>query len=82
MLIVLTDNAPFVSETLNNFLWTTFTRSNPANDIYGVDSFIKHKHWGCNGPLIIDARKKPHHAPDLIKDENIEKRVDEILKKI
>lgn len=80
MLIVLCDDANFVSETLNNFLWTTFTRSNPANDIYGVDSFTEHKHWGCNGSLIIDARKKPHHAPALIKDESVEKRVGEILK--
>ncbi|MDF1672826.1 MAG: UbiD family decarboxylase [Vicingaceae bacterium] len=80
MLILLVDDAEFVSEALNNFLWTTFTRSNPANDIYGVDSFTENKHWGCNGPLIIDARKKPHHAPALIKDESAEKRIDEILK--
>ncbi len=80
MIIVLTDNASFLEKNLNNFLWTTFTRSNPANDIYGIDSFTENKHWGCNGPLIIDAREKPHHAPALIKDENVEKRVDEILK--
>lgn len=79
MLIVLTDDAPFVAATLNNFLWTTFTRSNPANDIYGVDSFTEHKHWGCNGPLIIDARKKTHHAPALIKDIDVEKRVDKLF---
>ncbi len=82
MLIILTDDASFIEASLNNFLWTTFTRSNPANDIYGVDAFTKHKHWGCNGPLIIDARRKPHHAPDLIPDAKVEKRVDEILKNI
>ena len=79
MLIVLTDDASFIEASLNNFLWTTFTRSNPANDIYGVDSFTEHKHWGCNGPLIIDARKKPHHAPALIKDTKVEKRVDKLF---
>ncbi len=79
MMIILSDDASFIEQNLNNFLWTTFTRSNPANDIYGVDSFTDHKHWGCNGPLIIDARKKPHHAPDLIKDADVEKRVDEIF---
>ena len=82
MLIVLSDDASFVEGSLNNFLWTTFTRSNPAKDIYGVDPFTEHKHWGCNGPLIIDARKKPHHAPDLIKDVEVEKRVDGILENI
>jgi 4-hydroxy-3-polyprenylbenzoate decarboxylase len=79
MLIILCDDASFVSNNLNNFLWTAFTRSNPANDIYGIDSFIERKHWGCKGPLIIDARKKPHHAPALIKDTEIEKRVDRLF---
>jgi len=79
MIIVLADDASFLEQNLNNFLWTTFTRSNPAKDIYGVDSFTEDKHWGCKGPLIIDARKKPHHAPALIKDIEVEKRVDEIL---
>ena len=81
MLIVVCDDAAFVAETLNNFLWATFTRSNPACDIYGVDSFTKHKHWGCNGPLIIDARVKPHHAPALIKDIDVEKSVDKLYEK-
>ena len=79
MLIVLADDASFIEKNLNNFLWTTFTRSNPASDIYGVDAFTKHKHWGCNGPLIIDARKKMHHAPALIKDIKVEKRVDRLF---
>jgi 4-hydroxy-3-polyprenylbenzoate decarboxylase len=81
MLIVLADDASFVSEHINNFLWTTFTRSNPAKDIYGVDSFTTYKHWGCNGPLIIDARIKPHNAPPLIKDSQIEKRIDKLFDK-
>lgn len=58
-LIVLTEDANFISETLNNFLWVTFTRSNPTSDIYGINAFTQHKHWGCKGPLIIDARIKP-----------------------
>jgi 4-hydroxy-3-polyprenylbenzoate decarboxylase len=75
-MIVLCDDSRFTAATLNNFLWVTFTRSNPSHDIHGVDSFTKNKHWGCNGSLIIDARIKPHHAPPLIKDPAIEKRVD------
>lgn len=75
-LIVLCDNSDFTAKTLNNFLWVTFTRSNPSHDIYGVDSFTEHKHWGCRGSLIIDARIKPHHAPILEKNTEIEKRVD------
>lgn len=77
-LIVLADDAAFTADTINNFVWITFTRSNPAYDIYGIDSFTSFKHWGCKGPVIIDARRKPHHAPDLIKDETVERRVDRL----
>ena len=75
-LIVVVDDSRFVSESLNNFLWTVFTRSNPADDIYGIDEFISEKHWGCRGALIIDARIKPHHAPVLEEDPEITRRVD------
>ena len=75
-LIVLCDNSDFIAKKLNNFLWVTFTRSNPSHDIYGVNSFTENKHWGCSGSLIIDARIKPHHAPVLEKNPEIEKRVD------
>lgn len=80
-LIVLCDDAEFVAKTVNNFVWVTFTRSNPAADIYGIDSFTEHKHWGCNGPMIIDARVKPHHAPPLLMDARVEARVDALGKK-
>ena len=75
-LLVLCDDAAFTAANTNNFVWITFTRSNPSHDIHGVGSFTRHKHWGCRGPLIIDARKKPHHAPELVKDSHVEKRVD------
>lgn len=75
-LMVLCDDAGFTAANVNNLVWIAFTRSNPSHDIHGVESFVQHKHWGCRGPLIIDARKKPHHAPELIKDPEVEKRVD------
>ena len=77
-LIVLVDDAAFTARTLNNYLWVTYTRSNPSHDIYGIDSFTENKHWGCRGSLIIDARIKTHHAPLVEKDPEIEKRVDRL----
>ncbi|MGO8900032.1 MAG: UbiD family decarboxylase [Isosphaeraceae bacterium] len=74
-LIVIVDDSEFTARNLGNFLWVTFTRSNPAADIEGIDSFIDQKHWGCRGPLVIDARIKPHHAPPLVEDPEIERRV-------
>jgi 4-hydroxy-3-polyprenylbenzoate decarboxylase len=80
-LMVLCDDAAFTAQNLNNFVWVTFTRSNPSHDIYGINSFTEHKHWGCKGPLIIDARIKPHHAPILEKDPEVEKLVDKMGEK-
>ncbi|BAU56002.1 UbiD family decarboxylase [Mucilaginibacter gotjawali] len=80
-LMVLCDDADFTAQNLNNFVWVTFTRSNPSHDIYGINSFIENKHWGCKGPLIIDARIKPHHAPVLEKDPEVEKLVDKMGEK-
>ena len=78
-LIILCDDASFVSASLNNFLWVTFTRSNPSHDIHGVDSFMVNKHWGCNGPLMIDARIKPHHAPAVELDPAMLKKTDRLF---
>jgi 4-hydroxy-3-polyprenylbenzoate decarboxylase len=75
-LLVLVDDAEFTARTLANFLWVVFTRSDPAADIYGVGAEIRNKHWGCSGPLVIDARRKPHHAPPLMDDPDTERRVD------
>ncbi len=75
-LVVVVDDSEFVARSLANFLWVTFTRSNPAADVYGVESFVEQKHWGCRGSLVIDARSKPHHAPPLVEDPEISRRVD------
>lgn len=77
-LIVLVNSVEFASKNTANFVWETFTKSNPAFDTYGIGAFTKFKHWGCHGPLIIDARSKPHHAPDLIKDPTVEKNIERL----
>ena len=77
-LILVVDDSEFVARTLNNFLWVTFTRTNPSHDIRGVHEFTENKHWGAKTAIIFDARIKPHHAPPLVKDPKVEKRVDEL----
>lgn len=77
-LIVIVDDSEFTARTLNNFLWVAFTRSNPAADLYGRGSFTDQKHWGCRGSLIVDARIKPQHAPPLIEDPQVTRRVDSL----
>ena len=70
------DDSRFTAATLNNFLWVTFTRSNPATDIYGIRPETRGRHWGCSGALVIDARIKPFHAPPLVDDPAVERKID------
>ncbi|MEX6686921.1 UbiD family decarboxylase [Danxiaibacter flavus] len=77
--IVVCDDADFIAASLNNYLWVTYTRCNPSHDLHGIDSFTQYKHWGCNGPLVFDARIKPHHAPALEKDAATEKKIDRLF---
>ncbi len=80
-LIIICDDANFVSENNNNFLWTTFTRSNPSHDIHGIGAFFVNKHWGCKGPLVIDARSKPHHAPPVVVDPITNSKINYLFEK-
>ncbi|OUQ85621.1 3-octaprenyl-4-hydroxybenzoate carboxy-lyase [Brevibacillus brevis] len=79
-MIILCDDSTFMSASLQNFLWATFTRSNPSHDIYGVNSYYENKHWGCDN-LIIDARTKPHQAPPLVPDPTVEKNIERLFVK-
>ncbi|KEQ26634.1 UbiD family decarboxylase [Paenibacillus tyrfis] len=57
------------------FLWTVFTRFNPAADIYARTQ-VKRHHIGYELPLVIDARMKPGYPDELFPREDIVKLVD------
>lgn len=65
---------------ISDFLWLTFTRSDPAQDIYGLDETVEEKHWKCSAPMIIDARIKPHHQKQLTVPAEITAKAKQILK--
>jgi 4-hydroxy-3-polyprenylbenzoate decarboxylase len=79
--VVVCDDSGFTAANWSNFLWVTFTRSNPSHDVYGMESFTHYKHWGCKNTLIIDARIKPHHAPVLETDPKVTAKVDKLFSK-
>jgi len=81
VMIIRTEDPTWMASDLNNFLWAAFTRTNPSHDIEAIDAFTTNKHWGAKGPLVFDATIKPHHAPPVLKDAAVEKRVDAILEK-
>jgi 4-hydroxy-3-polyprenylbenzoate decarboxylase len=80
-LVVIADDSQFTAANVNNLLWVTFTRSNPSTDVYGIFEQHAGHHWGCRGPLVIDARIKPFHAPLLEQDPQVTARVDQLFSK-
>ncbi|MFC5471801.1 UbiD family decarboxylase [Cohnella suwonensis] len=79
-MIIVCDDSEFMSATTSNFLWATFTRSNPSHDIHGVNAGFENKHWACDN-AIIDARSKPHQAPPLISDPTVAKNIERLFEK-
>jgi 4-hydroxy-3-polyprenylbenzoate decarboxylase len=79
--LIICDDADFMANSLSNFLWVVFTRTNPSHDMHGIGAFQENKHWGCRGPLIFDARIKPHHAPPVQRDPETEEKVNRLFKK-
>jgi 4-hydroxy-3-polyprenylbenzoate decarboxylase len=79
--LIICDDSSFVAANLRNYLWVTYTRCNPSHDVYGIASFTEHKHWGCKGPVVFDARLKLHHAPPVAKDIEVEKKIDRLFVK-
>ena len=82
--ISIVDSAPALDSSLDcgnlrDFLWLTFTRSDPAKDVFGYRARICDKHWECKSPLIIDARIKPHHQKALTVPAEISERASRIL---
>lgn len=80
-LLIWCDDAAFTAANFRNFLWVAFTRCNPSHDIHGIKAFHRHKHWGTNGPIILDARIKPHHAPEVKLDPAVVRKTDRFFAK-
>lgn len=74
-LIVLHDDAS-VAQSTNDFLWTTWTRFEPAGDIYAAETKVLRHHLSYRAPIVIDARKKPSLPDELFVRDDIAELVD------
>ncbi len=68
-LLVLTDEPKRAAKSAMNFLWTTFTRFEPAADIHAAATRVERHHLVYSGPILIDARRKPGLPPELFCDD-------------
>jgi UbiD family decarboxylase len=64
-LVVVTDEPARASRSAINFLWTTFTRFEPAADIHAAATRVVRHHLCYTGPIVIDARMKPWYPAEL-----------------
>ena len=67
-LVVLTDDAARATKSVFNFLWTTFTRFDPAADLHGRAVRLERNHPSFETPVAIDARLKPWYPEELFCD--------------
>jgi len=74
-LVVLHDDAR-VAESSNDFLWSVWTRFEPAADIYAAETNVVRHHLAYKPPVVIDARKKPTLPDELIVRDDIRQLVD------
>lgn len=74
-LIVLHDDVR-VARSSPDFLWATWTRFEPAADIYAARTTVQRHHLVYTAPIVIDARTKPGFPDELIVREDIARLVD------
>jgi UbiD family decarboxylase len=75
-LLVLTDDAERAARSSMNFLWTTFTRFDPARDVQAARIELVHAHPSFTPPVLIDARRKPGYPEELFCDPDTASVVD------
>jgi len=75
-LVVLSDEAERATRSAMNFLWTTFTRFEPAADIHAASARMVRNHIAYSGPVCIDARMKPWYPKEVTCRPEVAKLVD------
>lgn len=74
-LIVAVDDLKKALRSTTSFLWTTFTRFEPARDIHASSQNIVRHRLSYKPPILIDARIKPSYPKELIVDDATERLV-------
>jgi len=68
MAVGIPHDARAATRTDARFLWTTFTRFEPAGDIHASDVRLERNHPAFEAPVAIDARMKPSYPDELFAD--------------
>ena len=74
--VILVDNVHAATESMQEFLWTFFTRFEPAADIHGAEQPVVRYHVGLKPPIVFDCRMKPWYTDILEVDPETRQKVD------
>ncbi len=74
-LIVVVDSVAAATKSATAFLWTTFTRLDPMQDLYAYKMARVGHRVAYEPPILIDARTKPSYPGELFCDPDTEKLV-------
>lgn len=80
--VILVDNTDLATCSMQEFLWTFFTRFEPAADIHANNSSVSRFHVGLEPPVVIDCRLKPWYTDVLEVDKETKEKVDSKFHKI
>jgi hypothetical protein len=74
--ILLVDSTAEATQSMQEFIWTFFTRFEPAADIHGKEQKVKRFHVGLTPPIVFDCRMKPWYTEVLEVDQATRELVD------
>jgi UbiD family decarboxylase len=80
--IILVDNSDSATCSMQEFLWTFFTRFEPAADIHATAMTMKRFHVGLTPPIVFDCRMKPWYTDILEVDTFTKSLVDSKITRI
>ena len=80
--IVLVDSCAEATVSMQEFLWTFFTRFEPAADIHGAATMVQRFHVGLEPPVVFDCRMKPWYTEVLEVDGPTRALVDDKMARI
>jgi len=76
-LVVVSDEPRRAAASAVNFLWTTFTRFEPAADLFAGSTTVRRHHLSYGFPIVLDARLKPPYPAEVRCDDDTARRVSE-----
>lgn len=74
-IVVLHDRIEY-ADSVEKFLWATWTRFNPSTDIYAKEITVRNNHISYIAPIVIDARMKPWYPKEVEVRDDIKQLVD------